>query len=112
MASTIYDITIDAGGDYDVQLLWKDDLNNPINLTGYSGGMKIKETLGSSTVIDCSSYITTNGANGTIDISIPASITSTMSFSVGIYDLEVYSTLGKTYKLLRGKVFVNKEVTN
>lgn len=112
MTSTVYDITIDAGGDYDIQLLWKDDLDNPINLTGYIGGMKIKESLTSSTSIDCSSYITTNGEDGTIDINIPASVTSTILFSVGIYDLELYSSLGKTYKLLRGKIFINPEVTN
>lgn len=110
MNSVVYDITIDAGGDFDTQLIWKDDNESLIDLTGYAGRMHISQSLTSTSSIDCSSYITTNGEAGTIDINMPASITSLITFNQGVYDLEVYNTSGKIYKLLRGIVYVNKEV--
>lgn len=110
MTSVIYDITIDAGGDFDIRFYWKDDSDTPIDLTTYSVKMKMKEKYSSSTEIDLTSYVTLGGINGTIDINIPASKTVEITYIAGVYDLEITNTLGATYKLLRGKVFINKGI--
>lgn len=111
MTSAVYDINLDAGSDYDLQLLWKDDQNTPIDLTDFSARMKIKEMYKPANYVDCTSYLNTNGTAGTIDLHIPASITEKITFSVGAYDLEVFNDSGNVYKLLRGKVYIVQEVT-
>lgn len=110
MTSAIYDITIDAGGDFDIEFEYKDDTDTPIDLSTYNGTMTLKSSYTSDEEVDYSDYITLGGTNGTININVPASVTSQLSFSIGVYDFKIISSLGATYKLLRGKVFVNKEV--
>lgn len=111
MTSAVYDINLDSGGDYDLRLLWEDDLNAPIDLSDFTARMKIKEMYKPTNFVDCTNYLTTKGASGTIDLHIPASVTANITFSVGIYDLEVFNDSGNVYKLLRGKVYIIQEVT-
>lgn len=110
MTSVTYDLTFDAGGDFDIRFYWKDDSDNLINLTTYTVQMKMKEKYSSTTEIDLTSYVTLGGVNGTIDINIPALQTSQITYVAGVYDLEITNTLGATYKLLRGRVFINKGI--
>jgi hypothetical protein len=112
MADT-YNIQIDAGSTYRLQIPYLDDDDVAINLTGYSARMHIREDVTSEdTVLELtsSSGITITPATGTLDIVIAKSVTKDL---VGpyVYDLEIESGAGVVDRLLQGSVTVNPEVT-
>ena len=90
---------------------------SPINLTGYTAKMqvrgKIKDT---DPIVDLS---TENGGitivmgedTTTMTVYIPASVTTGILVSKGVYDLELTDTLGDIYRLMEGSVTISKEVT-
>jgi hypothetical protein len=112
MADT-YNIQIDAGATYRLQVSHVDDNDVAINLTGYTARMHVRETVTSaSTVIalTSSSGITITPSTGTLDIVIAKTVTKDL---VGpyVYDLEIESGAGVVDRLLQGSVTVNPEVT-
>lgn len=112
MTAGTYNITLEEGANYDLMLTWKDDADDPIDLTNFSGRMKIKDRIGGSDIFDCSSYLTLGGVAGTISINIPHSALHDLGFKSGVYDLEVENEYGKVYKVLRGKAKIIQEVTD
>ena len=84
----------------------------PINLTGYSASMKIKQYAGGNVVYyDASANITLGGTSGVITIEIPSTDTSSFTWYVGVYTLFLTDTSGVTTDLLSGKVQVCTSVT-
>ncbi len=86
----------------------------PMNLTGYTAAMQVRETYDSTaTVLSLTSGtgITLGGTAGTI--AIVASSTATSSIDEGFYqyDLEITSGGGVTDRLLQGKFVVTPQVT-
>jgi len=113
MAAGLYDITIEQGATFQLNLTWKDSNGSPINLTGYSARMQVRESYESEDVIVSlvsPTNITLGGALGTILITIANSVTSSLSFVEGVYDLELI--VGSTVtRLLQGKAIISREVT-
>lgn len=113
MADT-YDIQIDAGATYRLQVLYADVVTeNPVNLTGYSARMHVRDTIESTTTVlalTSASGITITPSAGTLDIVIAASVTKDL---VGpyVYDLEIESGAGVVDRLLQGSITVSPEVT-
>lgn len=93
--------------------------NAPVDLTGYTARMKIKDKVGgtvlaSTDVMDTPKNvltITIDNAAKTITISIPATDTDDFTWKTGVYDLEMVSASGVVTTILGGKVAVSKEVT-
>ena len=87
----------------------------PVNLTGYTARMQIRETLESTTVLHEMTTedggITLGGAAGTIALTISATDTAAFTFDSAVYDLEVISGAGVVTEVLRGDVYLNDEVT-
>jgi len=125
MAAGRYNIVIEQGATYQIELQYKDSTNIPINLTGYSGRMQIRPSIGSPTsYLYLSSSLqpdgtglnfsgsngTTPPASGSIGIFISATTSSLFTFINGVYDLEIQSGSIVT-RLLQGNVQVSKEVT-
>lgn len=112
MADT-YDIEIDAGATFQLQVLWKDSDGDLINLTGYSARMHIRRTVEAEDIdveLASGSGITLGGTAGTIDIEIDDATTSGLSGSY-VYDLELESGSGVVDRVIQGAVTVNPEVT-
>ena len=112
MADT-YDIQIDAGATFRLQVQHLDDDDVAVNLTGYSARMHVREDVTSDdTVIELtsSSGITITAETGTLDIVIAASVTKDL---VGpyVYDLEIESGAGVVDRLLQGSITISPEVT-
>ena len=90
------------------------EYNQPVDITGYSAKMQIRERIDSDTAID--TLTTENGGividatNHTITINIPASRTAEYSFKTAVYSLEL-SRNGEVYPFLSGTLTLNKEVT-
>lgn len=93
--------------------------NTPVDITGYSARMKIKDKVGgtvlASTEVGDSPLnvlaIALDTANKTITLSIPATATDDFAWTKGVYDLEMISPTGVVTAILSGKVSVTKEVT-
>lgn len=86
-----------------------------VDLTLATANMQVRTKPSSETVIlDASEYITLGGDEGTVDLSIPATVLSEIKARSGssfyVYDLEI--TIGEVVTtLLAGKFVVNPEVT-
>ena len=125
MAAGKYNIVIEQGATYQVELQYKDSNNNPIDLTGYSGRMQIRPAIGSTTsYLYLSSSLQPDGTglnfsgsngttppiSGSIGILISATTSSLLTFTTGVYDLELQSGSVVT-RILQGNVQLSKEVT-
>ena len=130
MAAGRYDFTIEQGATTDFELQYRDNRNNPINLTGYEGRMQIRPFVGSgdvyltlsSSLDSCGTGINMSGSNGTtpptsgsLGIYISAYSSSLLDWDgKAYYDLEIYSGSGDcayVIRVIQGKVQLNKEIT-
>jgi len=111
----IYDIRIDQGATFQKLILWKDADGNPVDLTGFTARMQIRRRVHSDEVLAEATtengYIVFGDDQGTIEISIPASVTEGFDFKRGVYDLELESSGGIVTRLIQGCVYVSREVT-
>lgn len=111
----LFDLTINQGATFELTITWNDSNGDPINLTGYTARMQVRETYSSSSTIISltqASGITLGGAAGTIAILISATTTAALTapFS-GVYDLELVSGAGVVTRVLQGAAVVTPEVT-
>ena len=121
MAST-YNFTVEQGATCIREFVWNTNstascstASTPVNLTGYTARMQIRETVESSTVLYEAS--TTNGhlaitaATGTVKLTIPAATSAAWTWTKGVYDLELTSPTGVVTRLVKGTITVSREVT-
>ena len=93
--------------------------NAPVDLTGYTARMKIKDKVGgtvlaSTDVLDAPKNvltITIDNTLKTITLSIAATDTDDFTWKTGVYDLEMVSATGAVTAILSGKVSVTREIT-
>jgi hypothetical protein len=125
MAAGKYNIVIEQGATYDVEIQYKDSNNSPIDLTGYTGRMQLRPSIGSTSSYIClSSTLQPDGTglnfsgssgilppiSGTIGIYISAATSSLFTFDKAVYDLEIQSGSVVT-RLIQGNVQLSREVT-
>jgi len=121
-----YNFLIEQGATFQLELQYKDPSGNPINLSGYSGRLQIRQTVPSTVVLLCLSSslrpdgtgINFSGSNGTtppasgsIGIFISAVSSSLLTFDQAVYDLEIENSGGFVTRLIEGGVQLSKEVT-
>jgi hypothetical protein len=93
--------------------------NTPVDLTGYTARMQIKDKVGgtvlaSSLVGDAQLNIITltiDAAAKTITLLISATDTAAIAWRKGVFELEMVSATGVVTAILTGTVAVSKEVT-
>jgi hypothetical protein len=86
----------------------------PVNLTGYSSRLQVREAYYSTDPVVSlvsGSGITMGGSAGTIDILISASVTSQFPTGTHVYDLEIVSPSNIVDRLIEGTFNVTPEVT-
>ena len=87
----------------------------PVDLTGYNAEMDIKDRVGGTTLFTLStgvdSRIIIDPSAKTITLSVSAADTEDITFTKGVYDLEMYSPSGSVTTIFSGKISVVKEVT-
>ena len=120
-----YNLLIEQGATFQLELQYKDSNNTAIDLTSYSGRMQIRPSIGSTTAYLCLSsslnadgtglnFSGSNGStpptSGSIGIYISAISSSLLTFDQAVYDLEIASG-SFVARLLQGNVQLNKEVT-
>jgi hypothetical protein len=120
-----YNLLIEQGATFEVELQYKDSNGVAVDLSGYSGRLQIRPSIGSTTSYLCLSsslqpdgtglnFSGSNGAtpptSGSIGIYISAITSSMLTFNTGVYDLEIASG-SFVARLLQGNVQLSKEVT-
>ena len=120
-----YNLLIEQGATFELELQYKDSNGVVVDLTGYSGRLQIRPSIGSPTAYLCLSsslnpdgtglnFSGSNGStppsSGSIGVYISAITSSMLTFNTGVYDLEIQSGSFVT-RLLQGNVQLSKEVT-
>ena len=120
-----YNLLIEQGATFEIELQYKDSNGVAVDLSGYSGRLQIRPSIGSPTAYLCLSSslnadgtgLNFSGSNGTtpptsgsIGVYISAATSSMLTFNTGVYDLEIASGSFVT-RLLQGNVQLSKEVT-
>ena len=116
MLAAVVPLVILQGADYFQLLRWKSG-SAPVDLSGYTGRMQIRETVDSPTVL--LSLTTENGrmalggAAGTIALSLTNEATRSCWWTAGVYDIELVDSgePEKVIRLIRGPISTIKEVT-
>ena len=128
MSAGRYSFTIEQGTTFQLELIYKDSNQTPVNLSGYSGRMQLRPTVDSTTVyLTLSSSLNADGtglnfsgssgtnppSSGSIGIYISSCTSSLLNFTNAYYDLEIYSGSNCPYtvRLIEGQVQLSKEVT-
>lgn len=112
------------GKDFDIQkgatflrtLIWKDENDTPIDLTGYSVRMHVRVKTNSETP-----FLELTTANGRAAINNPTlgeiilevshTDTSAIEQTYGVYDLEMVAPSGRVTNLLAGNIRIIEEIT-
>lgn len=116
MAAEKLKLLIEQGATFRKSLTWKTGTPAaPVDLTGCTARMQIRADLESTTPLITltteNSGITLGDEAGTIELYISDTDTADMTWTQGVYDLEVILANGDVRRLLYGTVVVTPEVT-
>ena len=114
MTAGIYNTTIDQGSVWSVVLVYTDSNNTPVNLTGYTAAMQLRQNYNSEvadlTLTTANGGISIVGATGTITITATAVQTGALDPGFYVYDLELTSG-SNISRLIQGQLTVAEQVT-
>lgn len=109
-----YNFTCPQGSTFQSTLTYKID-DVPVNLTGYSSRLQVREYHDSLEYIayltSPSNGLTMGGSAGTISIFISADDTANFITGDHVYDLEIVSPSNTVNRLIEGRFNVTPEVT-
>lgn len=110
------DLTINQWASFSKVFSWQDSDSNPIDLTGYSARMHVRETKDAvSTIVELTSAdskITLGGALGTITLALtPAQTQALTPVKGAYYDLLLEDGSGVVTRFAEGRVEISEGVT-
>lgn len=97
MSAPQYNFSIEQGSSFQLNIVYSDSENNPIDLTGWCGRLvwttdEDTTSIFLTTNVNPALYnFTINAPSGIINLQIPASGTNSYSFNTAKYDLELES---------------------
>ena len=107
-------LIIEQGAEFERTWVYKDENDDPVDLTGYTAQMQIRLTQDEASPIydsDDNNDITITALTGTLDLVIPTADTTTMTFDRALWSVELTITAtGKVIRLLEGWVDLSKQV--
>jgi len=108
----VYDISMQAGEDYRLQLQLKDSLGHGLNLTGYSFKAQFLQSPAPvGTVYATYSTVFSNMTSGVLHIKLSRFQTAANSGKSGVWDLRQTDSAGQVSYILRGKAAVQPTAT-
>ncbi|MFI6536666.1 hypothetical protein ACIBHY_29740 [Nonomuraea sp. NPDC050547] len=118
MAAATYDLLIEQGTPYDRVLTLRSRAEGrpPLDLTGCSVRAQVRAHHGADAALlyDLATgggLTITDPAAGKVALHVPAAISASWGWRVGVYDLELVAAGGQPLRLLQGTVRVTGEVT-
>jgi hypothetical protein len=109
MAAGKYNITIDQGSDFSIQLTIKES-GVAKNLTGYNARAQLRPSVTSTTLSGTFTCTITNATSGIATMAMGYAVTAALVPGKYFYDLEVY-TGSVVQRLIQGNATVRGEVT-
>jgi hypothetical protein len=112
-----YNLCIKQGETLDISFYyWDDDqCTIPVNLTGATAEMQIRQDYSSPTAEWSGSTVggelVITGGEGRVDVQIDSATTTAFTFTEGVYDLELTMPSGDVIRLIEGNVDILPEVT-
>jgi len=111
MAAGRYNIEIDQGSDFDIDLTLTED-GVATNLTGYSARAQMRAKKSDASPAASFTCTVTDAEGGVLKMSLPNSTSSSIAAGRYFYDLEIYTAGDAIVKrLLEGEVTIDREVT-
>ena len=110
IAPGTYNMTVQRRSDHSVQLVFKDNNDNAINLTGFTVEAQVWEETRTTKYADFT-VTYTNRVNGTVDIALTDTQTATFSPDILKYDVLLTNTSGLKEYYLEGTIFVSEGYT-
>lgn len=115
MAAATYDILVEQGATFRLDLVYKDSSGSPIDVSGYTARMQMRRTYDAPTPLlnltTENGAITLGGVAGTLVVQATPELTRELPAKGGVYDLELVAPSGVVVRLIRGTVSVSPEVT-
>ena len=109
MSAGTYNIKIDQGSDFSLQLTVQED-GSAKNLTGFSARAQMRPTIDSSTLTATFTCTVTNASGGILTMALANTVTDDIAVGQYFYDLELY-TGSTSQRLIQGTSTVSGEVT-
>jgi hypothetical protein len=114
--SGIYNIVADRGATFQGTITWKDSARSAYNITGYTARMQVRaETDSEDVVLELTTEngrLNVYGTQGRVDLTVPASVMTSIPADKYVYDLEVIAPVsGIVTRLTQGNFVVRPEVT-
>jgi hypothetical protein len=114
MTAKIYNITIEQGATFRLNLVWRNPDLTPKDLTGYTARMQVRRRHSDPDILleftTENGAIILGGAAGTISIVGLATLTDDVSVKQGVYDLELVNGTDVD-RIVEGSVEITPEVT-
>jgi hypothetical protein len=109
-----YNVVIDQGADWFLNVTYDNPDGTPVNLTGYTAALQLR-SLPTDPVsvlsLTTGAGITITGATGLVEIRATATQTRAIDEGIYYYDLEITSVSGVVTRLIQGQADVSPEVT-
>ena len=102
-----YSILIEQGADWSRTVAWKNPDGTPIDLTGYTAAMQVRD----GQTLLATPTTTVSGPAGTITLAIPATTTATLPAATAKYDLFMTDPGGAVTRLLAGTISIIPRTT-
>jgi hypothetical protein len=111
MAAGKYNIEIDQGSDFALDVTVKED-GSAKDLTGYSARSQMRAKKSDASAAASFTCTVTDAANGILKMELSNSTSSNMTAGRYFYDLEIYTSGDAIVKrILEGEVNIDREVT-
>lgn len=110
MTARRYDLRIEQGSDYRLQIPIVNDEGQPFVVTGWSARGQIRLSLNDEQpVFELYDHLALGVT--TVELLLPAEVTAEWTWRQARYDIELVNPEGRPTRLLEGHVFVSPEVT-
>lgn len=106
MAAAKYDIQTETGAGLSLALVYKDDNDTPIDISGATITMKVTDNVFDETSDNFLGTLTTDGTDGAFSITIASTAIDALPFRSGRYVIELTGT--PEVSLLYGKLQVKR----
>lgn len=111
----LVNLKVSRGATFRHRFVWQDDKSRPINLTGYTAKLQIREQPISpefeAELTTENGGIVLGGRLGTISLYLSSANTESLTSTKMVYDLKLRATNGDDIRLVQGQIVVSQEVT-
>ena len=116
MTAGIYNMVMDQGSIWTLQVEYQDPNGTPINLNGFTAKMQLRshpnDLDAALTLSTANGDIVITGATGTINITASSTETGAIDEGPYFYDLEITNTVtNEDTRIIQGQIVVSAEVT-